>query len=264
MKGFLHAAVIAGLLAAAPARAQDAAPDTRQDAKNDQKHCEAPAYLTSADTPLSNVAESVKTRQKLDILVIGSASSVLPGPDGAASAYPAKLEASLRKKLNGITVNVAIEVLPKQTAEQVAEVIEKLATDRKPTLVVWQTGTVDAMRSVNPDDFRTALDEGVGAVKGAGADIILLNPQYSPRMETVISLGAYLDSMRVVAQQHETPLFDRFAIMRHWQDAGEFDLFDASRGLGLAKRVHDCLGRALSDMVIEAARINPAELRIQR
>jgi hypothetical protein len=32
----------------------------------------------------------------------------------------------------------------------------------------------------------------------------------------------------------------------------------------LAKRVHDCLGRALSTFVVDAAKIKAADLRIQR
>ena len=59
--------------------------------------------------------------------------------------------------------------------------------------------------------------------------MILVNLQYSPRTETMISVPPYLDNMRVVAQQHEVPLFDRFAIMRHWNDAGDFDLFQRPR-----------------------------------
>jgi hypothetical protein len=65
--------------------------------------------------------------------------------------------------------------------------------------------------------------------------------------------------MRVVAQQHEVPLFDRFAIMRQWNDSGDFDLFSSSNGLDVAKRVHDCLGRALSKFVIDAAHVGPAQ-----
>ena len=99
---------------------------------------------------------------------------------------------------------------------------------KKPTLVIWQTGTVDAMRSIDPDDFRGAVDEGVAALQNAGADVVLMNLQYSPRTETMISAPPYLDNMRVVAQQHDVPLFDRFAIMRHWNEQGDFDLFSAS------------------------------------
>jgi hypothetical protein len=126
-------------------------------------------------------------------------------------------------------------------------------------LVIWQTGTVDAMRSTDPDDFRSGVDEGVAALHDAGTDVILMNPQYSPRTETMISAPPYLDNMRVVAQQHDVPLFDRFAIMQHWNESGDFDLFSTFHGVELAKRVHDCLGRALSRFVIDAAHVNPAQ-----
>jgi hypothetical protein len=80
----------------------------------------------------------------------------------------------------------------------------------------------------------------------------------------MITPAPYLDNMRVVAQEHDVPLFDRFAIMRQWTESGEFDLFSTSHGIEMAKRVHDCLARALSTFVIDAAHVNPVELRIQR
>jgi len=86
-----------------------------------------------------------------------------------------------------------------------------------------------------------------------------VNLQYSPRTEAMISASPYLDNMRAVAEQHDIPLFDRFAIMRDWSDAGVFDLSSASRGLELAKRVHDCLGRAMAQFVIDAAHLGPAQ-----
>ncbi len=165
----------------------------------------------------------------------------------------------LRDKLPGVAVNISVELQVKKTAAEVAGGLVKLVEAKKPTLVIWQTGTVDAMRSVDPDDFRGAVDEGVAALQKAGVDVVLVNLQYSPRTETMISATPYLDNMRVVAQQHDVPLFDRFAIMHHWNDQGDFDLFSASHGLDLAKRVHDCLGRALSQFVIDAAHVNPAQ-----
>ena len=67
--------------------------------------------------------------------------------------------------------------------------------------------------------FAPPIDEGVAALQNAGADVVLMNLQYSPRTETMISVPPYLDNMRVVAQQHDVPLFDRFAIMHQWNDA---------------------------------------------
>jgi hypothetical protein len=47
--------------------------------------------------------------------------------------------------------------------------------------------------------------------------------------------------------------------MHQWNDAGDFDLFSTSKGLELAKRVHDCIGQALSNFVIGAAHLGPAQ-----
>ena len=187
--------------------------------------CEVPAYLLTTESPLPKVADAVKSGHPLDILVVGSRSSTINTSE--ASAYPARLQAALKEKLPLTAINVSVEIQSKKTAEEVAASLVKLVEDKKPTLVVWQTGTVDAMRSIDPDDFRAAVDEGVAALQKAGADVVLMNLQYSPRTETMISVPPYLDNMRVVAQQHDVPLFDRFAIMHQWNDAGDFDLFSA-------------------------------------
>ena len=181
-----------------------------------------------------------------------------PMPEVQPTAV-ARLQAALKEKLPAVTVDLSVDIEAKKTAEEVTAALPKLLEGKKPTLVIWQTGTVDAVRSVDPDDFRTAVDEGVVALQEAGADVILVNPQYSPRTETMISVPPYLDNMRVVAQQHDVPLFDRFAIMRHWAESGEFDLFSAFHGVELAKRVHNCLGVALSQFVLEAAHLTPAQ-----
>jgi hypothetical protein len=238
--------MLAGFLTAAPARAEDA-----------PQNCEVPPYLLASESPLPRVAEAVKTGRPLPILVVGSRSSTINTSDG--SAYPDRLRAMLKEKLPSTAVDVSVELQVKKTAEEVVPSLVKLVEAKKPILVVWQTGTVDAMRSIDPDDFRNALDEGVTALQNAGVDVILMNLQYSPRTETMISVPPYLDNMRVVAQQHEVPLFDRFAIMHHWNEQGDFDLFSATHGLDLARRVHDCLGRALSQFVIDAAHLNPAQ-----
>jgi hypothetical protein len=256
MKVLLVAGLFAALLTTAPSRAEDAA------------GCAVPAYLLATESTLPKVAEAIKTRKRLDILVVGSGSSALPGSDGVRMSYPARLEAALREALAGITVSVRTDLRPKKTAAEAAQgfsqMIDKLPEGQKPDLVIWQTGTVDAIRSVDPDEFRTALDGGIEALKKAGSDVLLINLQYNPRMETMLSVGPYNDTIRVVAQQYEVPMFDRFSIMRHWNDVGDFDLFGSVHGYGMARRVHNCIGRSLADMVVEASHINPAELRIQR
>jgi lysophospholipase L1-like esterase len=219
--------------------------------------CDIPGYLLVGNNELKHVAEAVEKEKKLTIAVVGTGSSILAGPEGPRSAYPARLEAVLQAKLPSVAVKVVSLVRTRMTTEDLAKGMEKLVNDEKPDLVIWQTGTLDAIRRVDPDEFRAALEEGVETLHKGGADVILMNMQYSPRTDIMVPLGPYADNMRVVAQQHEIPLFDRLAIMRHWSDTGAFDLYAAGKDNVLAQRVHDCIGRGIASMIMDAAHLHP-------
>jgi lysophospholipase L1-like esterase len=240
MRGAL---LVAGLLMAHTALAEE------------RQACEIPRSLLFGTNELRHVAESVQRDRKLTIAVVGSGSSILAGPEGPASAYPARLEAALKQRLPGTEIKVVTLVRSRMSAEDMAQGMAKLLADEKPNLVIWQTGTLDAIRRIDPDEFRTALEAGVETLQKGGADVILMNMQYSPRTDIMVALGPYADNMRVVAQQHELPLFDRLAIMRQWSDSGAFDLYAAGKDNVLAHRVHDCIGRGIAAMIIDAAHL---------
>jgi lysophospholipase L1-like esterase len=225
----------------------------------EQQPCDIPGHFLLGNNELKRVAEAASKNHQLTIAVVGTGSSILAGPDGRHSAYPARLEAVLKKRLPDVAVKVVTLVRSRMTAEDMARDMGKVLIDEKPTLVIWQTGTFDAIRRVDPDIFRVTVDEGVETLQKGGADVILMNMQYSPRTEIMVALGPYADSMRVVAQQHEVPLFDRLSIMRHWSDTGAFDLYAAGKDNVLAQRVHDCIGRAIAAMIIDAAHLKAVE-----
>jgi GDSL-like Lipase/Acylhydrolase family len=217
--------------------------------------CAVPDHLLNGDSGLKFVGAAVAERQRLSITVLGTGSSMLPGPEGAAIAYPARLEAALNQRLSGVPVKVVARTKNGQTADVMQRGLKDALIDGRPDLVIWQTGTVDAILRVEPDDFRVALDTGIEILHARRTDVILMNAQYSPRTESMIAVGPYLDEMRAVAQQREVPLFDRFAVMHYWADENVFDFSAGGRDTGLAQRVHDCLGQALASLVIEAGRL---------
>jgi lysophospholipase L1-like esterase len=225
----------------------------------ERQACEIPSYLLFGSNELKHVTEAVTKQRRLTIAVVGTGSSILAGPDGPSSAYPARLEAALKARLPGVAVKVVTLARTRMTAEDLAKGMAKLLVDEKPDLVIWQTGTLDAIRRIEPDTFRMALEEGVETLHRGGADVILMNMQYSPRTETMVALGPYADHMRVVAQQFEVPLFDRLAIMRHWSDTGAFDLYATGKDNVLAHRVHDCIGRAIAALIVDAAHVRPSD-----
>ncbi len=226
--------------------------------------CGAPSYLVLGDNLLQRVWAAVGKRNSLKIIVFGTTSSTLPGPDGAAEAYPAKLEAALRRSLPGVSVSVVSEAHPRQTAEKMVKSFEKYLSGEKPDLAIWQTGTFDAMQGVDQREFLASLTDGVEKLTSAGVDVILMNMQYNPRTEHIIGTEPYAENMRWVARERQVPLFDRFAIMRSWNEAGVIDLYAVTKDIKIAKRLHDCIGRALSSLIIDAGRLKMIENKPQR
>ncbi len=117
--------LLAAVLAVVPARAEDAPRDASQQdpskqepSQNASKVCEVPASLLRTESALPKVADVVKSGRPLDVLIVGSRSSTILGSE--ASAYPARLQASLREKLAQATVNVSVEMQPKKTAGEIA------------------------------------------------------------------------------------------------------------------------------------------------
>jgi hypothetical protein len=221
------------------------------------EECEVPPSFIASDSDLTHVAKSIKTQHRLNVAVVGTGSSALPGPDGEKFAYPARLQEALQRLLPGNEIKVVAHVQPRQTTAEMAAELKKILAEDKPTLVVWQAGTFDAVNGVDTDEFKTSLAEGVDMINTAEADVDLMNMQYSPRTETMLAVATYADIMRWVAQEHGALLFDRLAIMRFWNDQGTFDLYAATKEYDMARKVHDCIGRALASQIVNAAHLVP-------
>jgi hypothetical protein len=221
--------------------------------------CEVPEWLIAGEGDLARVTAAINDRHRLEISVVGSGSSALSGPDGARFAYPARLEDALKELLPGNEIKVNAHVQARLTTADMAASLEKIVADDKPDLVIWQAGTVDALKGIEPEEFREKLENGVDTIAAANADIILMNMQYSPRTESMLGVAPYADVMHWVAQQRGLTLFDRLALMHFWTDAGTFDLYAATKDYAMARRVHECIGRALASQIIMAAHLDAAK-----
>lgn len=217
--------------------------------------CELPSSYIGSDNDLGRVAKEIKDKHRLDISVVGTGSSTLPGPDGPSFAYPARTQVALGRLLPSAQIKVAVHVQPRQTTAAMAAGLKKILADDNPALVIWQAGTFDAVSGIEPEDFTASLEKGVAAIVAAGADFDLMNMQFSPHTESLLNVSAYADAMRWIAQERGGLLFDRLAIMHYWNDRGTFDLYAATRNSDMARRVHDCIGRALASQIAEAAHL---------
>src|SRR5262249_34546920 len=80
----------------------------------------------------------------------------------------------------------------------------------------------------------------------------------------MLDVSAYADVMRHVAQQRNALLFDRLAIMQYWNDNGTFDLYAATKKYDMARRVHECISRALASLINTAAHLDAVRMQTTR
>ncbi len=230
-----------------------------------------PADDTQDADPLPHLAAALKPGGTLSILAVGSATVF--GPEASATAdaaskapsktplqpsqtgFPWQAAHALEAAVHGLRVNVTVIGRRGLTA---GEMLDRLAEElpKKPyRLVLWQTGTVDAVQGQPPDDFYETLSDGAATVAAAGADLVLVDPQYSRFLEANANLAPYAGAMQAAGTLPGVALFHRTALMRDWAETGAIDLERTPKAdrPAAATRLHACLGRALATLLLADA-----------
>ncbi|MBV9749758.1 MAG: SGNH/GDSL hydrolase family protein [Acetobacteraceae bacterium] len=218
------------------------------------EHCDTPDELIASPSSFADVAAALQPGRTLAVLAVGSATIVNPDRSTDAS-FPAVMAAALRAAVPGVEVTVTVRSGRGMTAADMVPVLKDALARHRYQLIVWQTGTVEAVRGLPPDDFLQTLTEGIQAARDAGADVVLVDPQFSRFLRANANLDPYLQIMRQAGTMADADLFPRFDLMKHWVDAGEVDMerVDRAHRDSAARTVHACLGRALARFVLQAA-----------
>jgi hypothetical protein len=219
-------------------------------AAQDQR-CEAPDAYVEPYFKAPKAARILSTTKSLEILVVSSAPSQTRLGD-KLRAYPIFLETALKERLPNYEIKVSVHSDARKTLREILAALPQVLEKNKPALVVLQTGTVEAIIGVDPDKYERKLESAVEMIRRSGADVILVNPQFSPRTSFITNYDAMNDRIRRVAAYSDTPLFNRYDIMRYWSENSAFD-FTALKSDGTFEAVHRCLGRILAEFVSRAA-----------
>ena len=110
--------------------------------------CAVPESLIPAESDLAHAAAEIKDHHRLDISVVGSASSVLTGPDGARFAYPAQLQQALKQRLPGNEIKVTVHIQSRQTTADMVGVLpaDPVARQADTGDLAGRNGRCDARR----------------------------------------------------------------------------------------------------------------------
>jgi hypothetical protein len=233
--------VLAALFMGVPADAGAAEP----------RSCQVPDDLTYSDGTLPRVAAAVKAKAPLKIVVVGTASTEGLGVMPPAKPYPAQLEVELKRLFPDNPIKIVVWAKRGESARTQSTFLVRTVVPEKPVLVIWQTGTVDAVRAVDPSDFGDALIAGIDLLHYKGADVILMDMQYSAPSASVINYPPYIDYMRRIAASRQVILFSRYDIMQYWVSSGVSSFVATSKAKQQedAEFVHRCIGRLLADVI---------------
>jgi lysophospholipase L1-like esterase len=243
-----HPLIVAALIATLPLLPAAAA----------SRDCRVPPELIeSEDLQLPLTAERVREKQPMTIIAIGGASTAgTAAANPEQEAYPRRLEENLRRRHPDVPITVVNKGVARQTTQDMVDRFPSDIYPLAPTLVVWETGTADAVRSLDVDAFATALESGLGELKNHRLDIVLVNMQYSRSTVSVINFEPYLEAMQHTADVDDVYLFRRFEMMKYWSENGVFNFIDVPKEqrAPLAAQVYECLAERLAEAIERALR----------
>ncbi len=219
------------------------------------QECPVPERFYMFEPPLTGTAKALTTGRDTVIVALGGSSTVGLAAGGLKLAWPARLASALAERFPTARAKVINLAAARQTAKGAAERLHRDVLPLKPTLVIWETGTMEAVRGSDIDKFRETMQAGIDELRAAGAEAVLMNMQFSREIDAIIPFEPYLIAMRDVADANDVPLFRRHGIMRHWAESGALDLRtkDVQKRRELAAKLYDCIGRAMTDFVTRSA-----------
>ena len=234
-------------------------------------------------TALPNITAALKPGSRLNVLAIGSATmfgpeaSLSPGTitsqalgdghlndvqaqpipqEASERAFPRQMAKTLQATVPGSDVHVTVRGGRGLVAADMLALIKAELPLQHPQLVLWQTGTVEAVRNLPPGEFAQTLADGIEAIHAADADLILIDPQFSRFLQTNSNLDPYVQALQQAASMPGVLLFRRFDLMRSWVNDGQIDLERTARAdrQKTVETLHACLGSHLARLVLGAAR----------
>ena len=175
------------------------------------------------------------------------------------AAFPMQMAKDLQQAFPGLTVNVTVKGGRGMLASDMLDIIRSEFAAHKYQLVIWQTGTVEAVQNVSNSDFYQTLSDGSALIADSGADLVLVDPQFSRFLHANADLDPYAQTLQQIAAQPGVVLFHRFDLMRYWSGEGQIDLerTPKSQRVQTVEALHTCLGARLAELISTSAKLPP-------
>lgn len=233
--------------------------------------CSAPTTLTTLRKPLPHFAKQLAGAAPVTIVALGSSSTFGFGASSPLATYPSRLEAKLRQLYPGRVIRVVNRgVNGNETRDEMVR-FERDVLAEKPDLVIWQVGTNTLLNGHDMWPVFLDLQDGIAHLRAQGADVVLMNMQYSPKVLSRPNHEAMEELIDVAGKELEVDVFDRFAIMHNWVSGQHlpFERFITPDGLHMNDWAYGCLAHLLAATItsrtaVEVARTPTPDASIAR
>ena len=218
-------------------------------------------FMPTSSFDLPHVAHRVATGGALRIIAFGSSSTEGIGASTPAAAYPMRLEIALKQALprSADRITVLNRGIGGEAVDDMLVRLDRDVIVARPDLVIWQTGSNDPLRGVSLEHFRAATLAAVRRIREAGIDVMLMEPQWCPKLDATPGAYRFRDAVREIGAELEVPVIRRSEMMRAWISEGKLirDQLFASDGLHMADRGYDLLGKAAAAELLRGAGYTP-------
>jgi lysophospholipase L1-like esterase len=204
---------------------------------------------------LPHVAGKLASGQPVVIVAFGSSSTQGWGSSAPEFTYPNRLAAQLRRQYPGADITVLNRGVGGEDAPEMMKRLQTAVIDARPDLVIWQVGTNAVLRNLDPVETARMVEDGIGRIQAAGADLVLVDPQYSPRViEHGDSASQMVRLLGRVARLRHVGIFPRFEVMRQWHDKQDLpvDTYTIADGLHMNDWGYACFAQLLGDDIIKS------------
>jgi lysophospholipase L1-like esterase len=204
---------------------------------------------------LPHVAKKLVDGDPVVIIAFGSSSTAGTGASAPEFTYPSRLAAQLKRHYPTANITVVNAGIGGEDAPEMMKRLQAAVIDQHPDLVIWQVGTNAVLRDLDPDVTAEQVEEGVARIQAAGSDVVLVDPQYSPRVtEHPDSTSRIVKLLGQVARLRHIGIFPRFQVMRDWheQQALPVDSFVIADGLHMNDWGYACFAQLLGDDIIKS------------
>jgi lysophospholipase L1-like esterase len=217
--------------------------------------CNAPADLVRLINPLKRVAQRVAAGQPLTIIAIGSSSTAGAGASSPAMNYPSRLAVELQAMYPSLPITVSNRGVNGEESRDMVARFDRDVFAQNPDLVLWQVGSNSVLRDRPLDEANTSLRDGLKRLREAGSDVVLINPQYAPKVITKHDVDGMVDLIHLTAKETNVDLFERFAVMRYWRLTEDipFSTFISPDELHMNDWSYGCIAKLLAQSIHEAA-----------